>query len=78
MNTAIPDLSSVTRLPSTDKSTGDEELDAARREARKYLEFYDWVSAIKGEYFGYGADGIIYIFCSRSCPADPMWLSGYG
>ncbi|WP_206532300.1 MULTISPECIES: hypothetical protein [unclassified Mesorhizobium] len=77
MNTAIPDLSSVTRLPSTDKSTGDEELDAARREARKYLEFYDWVSAIKGEYFGYGADGIIYIFLFEIVPGRPdvaQWI----
>lgn len=66
-----PDLASVTRLPATDKSTGDEELDSARREAREYLEFYDWVSSIKGEYFGYGADGIIYIFLFEIAPGRP-------
>ncbi|MER9851054.1 hypothetical protein NKJ55_27790 [Mesorhizobium sp. M0106] len=66
-----PDLTSVTRLPSADKSTGDEELDAARLEARKYLDFYDWVSDITGEYLGYGADGIIYIFLFEIVPGRP-------
>ncbi|MER8753635.1 hypothetical protein NKH57_31335 [Mesorhizobium sp. M1050] len=61
-NNAKPDLSSVIRLPPADVSTGDDELDSARIEARQYLEFYTWVSAIKGEYLGYGAEGIIYIF----------------
>ncbi|RWO81560.1 hypothetical protein [Mesorhizobium sp.] len=61
-NNAEPDLNSVTRLPPADVSTGDDELDSARIEARQYLEFYTWVSAIKGEYLGYGAEGMIYIF----------------
>ncbi|RWP86483.1 MAG: hypothetical protein EOR12_22345 [Mesorhizobium sp.] len=61
-NNAEPDLNSVTRLPPADVSTGDDELDSARIEARQYLEFNTWVSAIKGEYLGYGAEGIIYIF----------------
>ena len=38
-----PDFSSVTRLPSADVSTGDEDLDSARVEARRYLKFYNWV-----------------------------------
>ncbi|ESY25571.1 hypothetical protein X750_04325 [Mesorhizobium sp. LNJC394B00] len=50
------------RLPPADISTADDDLDAARIEARQYLEFYTWVLSIKGEYFGYGAEGIIYIF----------------
>ncbi|MER9527313.1 MULTISPECIES: hypothetical protein [unclassified Mesorhizobium] len=62
METAKPDLSSVMRLPPADISTADDDLDAARIEARQYLEFYTWVLSIKGEYFGYGAEGIIYIF----------------
>ncbi|WP_456008808.1 hypothetical protein [Mesorhizobium sp. f-mel] len=77
MNDAIPDLSSVTRLPPADISTGEDELDSARIEARQYLEFYDWVSAIKGEYLGYGAEGIIYIFLfeiSPGRPDVPQWI----
>ncbi|ESY06713.1 hypothetical protein X753_14580 [Mesorhizobium sp. LNJC399B00] len=62
METAKPDLGSVIRLPPADISTADDDLDAARIEARQYLEFYTWVLSIKGEYFGYGAKGIIYIF----------------
>ncbi|RVD55729.1 MAG: hypothetical protein EOS30_23565 [Mesorhizobium sp.] len=61
-NNSKPDLSSVTRLPSANISTGHDELDSARIEARQYLEFYTWVSAIKDEYLGCAAEGIIYIF----------------
>ena len=61
-NNAKPNLSSVTRLPPTNVSTGDDDLDSALIEARQYLEFYTWVAAIKGEYLGYAAEGIIYIF----------------
>ncbi|ESY09648.1 hypothetical protein X751_31460 [Mesorhizobium sp. LNJC395A00] len=50
------------RLPPANISTADDDLDAARIEARQYLEFYTWVLSIKEEYFGYGAEGIIYIF----------------
>jgi len=70
-NPAKPDLSSVIRLPAADVSTGDEDLDSARIEARQYLEFYTWVLSIKGEYFGYGADGIIYIFLFEIEPGRP-------
>lgn len=70
-NSAKPDLSSVTRLPPGDISTGDDDLDSARIEARQYLEFYTWVLSIKGEYFGYGADGIIYIFLFEIEPGRP-------
>ncbi|TGQ69868.1 MAG: hypothetical protein E5V49_17760 [Mesorhizobium sp.] len=70
-NSAKPDLSSVTRLPPADISTGDDDLDSARIEARQYLEFYTWVLSIKGEYFGYGADGIIYIFLFEIEPGRP-------
>lgn len=61
-NNAKPDLSSVTRLPAPNVTTGDDDLDSARLEARQYLEFFTWVSAIKGEYLGYAAEGIVYIF----------------
>lgn len=46
-NDAIPDLSSVTRLPPAEISTGEDDLDSARIEARQYLEFYDLVSPSK-------------------------------
>jgi len=70
-NVAKPDFSSVTRLPPTDISAGDADLDSARVEARQYLEFYNWVLSIKGEYFGYGAEGIIYIFLFEIEPGRP-------
>ena len=68
---AKPDLSSVTPLPPADISTGDDDLDSARIEARRYLEFYTWVLSIKREYFGYGAEGIIYIFLFEIEPGRP-------
>jgi len=68
---AEPDLDSVTRLPSPSISTGDDDLDAFRAEARQYLEFYTWVLSIKDEYFGYGAEGIIYIFLFEIEPGRP-------
>lgn len=71
VNEAKPDLASVMRLPPVDVSTGDNELDSAHVEARKYLEFYDWVLSIKGEYLGYGAEGIIYIFLFEIEPGRP-------
>lgn len=49
-NFAEPDFNTVTRLPPADVSTGDDDLDSARVEARQYLEFYNWVRSIKGEY----------------------------
>jgi len=70
-NPAKPDLASVIRLPPADVSTGDADLDSARTEARQYLEFYNWVLSIRGEYFGYGADGIIYIFLFEIEPGRP-------
>ncbi|UCI06266.1 hypothetical protein [Mesorhizobium sp. B1-1-8] len=68
---AKPDFSSVTRLPPADVSTGDDDLYSARVEARQYLEFYNWVLSIKGEYLGYGAEGIIYIFLFEIEPGRP-------
>ncbi|MEZ2329969.1 hypothetical protein AB6802_09610 [Mesorhizobium sp. RCC_202] len=70
-NPAKLDLASVIRLPPVDVSTGDADLDSARTEARQYLQFYNWVVSIKGEYFGYGADGIIYIFLFEIEPGRP-------
>ncbi|TIR16653.1 MAG: hypothetical protein E5X34_25295 [Mesorhizobium sp.] len=70
-NFAKPDLGSVKRLPPADVSTGDDDLDSARVEARQYLEFYNWVLSIKGEYFGYGAEEIIYIFLFEIEPGRP-------
>jgi len=70
-NIAKPDFRSVTRLPPADISTGDDDLESARVEARQYLEFYNWVLSIKGEYFGYGAEGIIYIFLFEIEPGRP-------
>ncbi|TIV24702.1 MAG: hypothetical protein E5V74_01325 [Mesorhizobium sp.] len=70
-NFAEPDFDTVTRLPSADVGTGDDDLDSARAEAREYLEFYNWVLSIKGEYFGYGAEGIIYIFLFEIEPGRP-------
>lgn len=70
-NFAEPDFDTVTRLPPADVSTGDDDLDSARVEARQYLEFYNWVLSIKGEYFGYGAEGIIYIFLLEIEPRRP-------
>lgn len=70
-NSAKPDLSSVKRLPPTNISTGEDDLDSARIEAREYLEFYDWVLSIKGEYLGYGAEGIVYIFLFEIEPGRP-------
>ncbi|TPM34477.1 hypothetical protein [Mesorhizobium sp. B2-3-5] len=58
----VPNLQSVSRLPTADTSTGEHDLDRARFEARQYLKFYNWVLSIKGEYLGYGAERIIYIF----------------
>ncbi|MER8486608.1 hypothetical protein [Mesorhizobium sp. M1322] len=40
MNDAIPDFSSVTRLPPANISAGEEDLESARVEAREYLQFY--------------------------------------
>ncbi|CDX57029.1 conserved hypothetical protein [Mesorhizobium plurifarium] len=70
-NFAEPDFDTVTRLPPADVSTGDDDLDSARVEARQYLEFYNWVLSVKGEYFGYGAEGIIYIFLFEIEPGRP-------
>lgn len=70
-NFAEPDFDTVTRLPPADVSTGDDDLDSARAEARQYLEFYNWVLSVKGEYFGYGAEGIIYIFLFEIEPGRP-------
>ena len=77
VNEAKPDLASVMRLPPVNVSTGESELDSARVEARKFLTFYDWVLSIKGEYLGYGADGIIYIFLFEIEPGRsdvPEWI----
>jgi hypothetical protein len=71
MNDAIPDLATVAMLPPANVSTGESELDSARVEAREYLEFFDWVLSIKGEYLGYGAEGIIYIFLFEIEPGRP-------
>lgn len=68
---AKPDLASVTRLPPANISTGESDIDSARNEARQYLEFYNWVLSIKDEYFGYGAEGIIYIFLFEIEPGRP-------
>jgi hypothetical protein len=76
-NPAKPDLASVIRLPPADVSTGDADLDSARIEARQYLQFYNWVLSVRGEYFGYGADGIIYIFLFEIEPGRPevnQWI----
>lgn len=43
-NDAIPDLSSATRLPPAEISTGEDDLDSARIEAR---QFYDLLSPSK-------------------------------
>jgi hypothetical protein len=66
-----PDLASVVRLPPRSVSTGEHELDSARVEARNHLQFFDWVLSIKGEYLGYGAEGIIYIFLFEIEPGRP-------
>lgn len=50
MNNAIPDLSTVVRLPPANVGTGESELDSARVEAHEHLEFFDWVLSIKGEF----------------------------
>ena len=71
MNSAIPDLATVVMLPPANVSTGEKELDSARVEARKHLEFFDWVLSIKDEYLGYGAEGIIYIFLFEIEPGRP-------
>lgn len=76
-NAARPDLNSVIALPLPDMGSGNDDLDSARAEARRYLEFYNWVSSIKAEYFGYGAEGIIYIFLFEIRPGRPdvnQWI----
>ncbi|TPL00258.1 MULTISPECIES: hypothetical protein [unclassified Mesorhizobium] len=70
-NLPEPDFNSVTRLPPAGVSTGDDDLDSALAEARQYLEFYNWVLSIKGEYLGYAAEGIIYIFLFEIEPGRP-------
>ncbi|MET3577667.1 hypothetical protein ABID19_000682 [Mesorhizobium robiniae] len=78
MNTATPDLGRVSRLPlPAGDPDADDNLDSALLEARQYLQFYDWGKAIKGEYLGYGAEGIIYIFLfgiSPGRPDVPQWI----
>ncbi|TPK83458.1 hypothetical protein FJ934_09725 [Mesorhizobium sp. B2-4-12] len=74
---AEPDLESVTHLPPPNIGTGEHDLDRARVEARQYLKFYNWVLSIKGEYLGYGAEGIIYIFLFQIEPGRPdvnQWI----
>ncbi|ANT51228.1 hypothetical protein [Mesorhizobium amorphae] len=71
VNEAKPDLATVVRLPPVNVSTGENELDSARVEARKHLEFHDWVLSIKGEYLGYDAEGIVYIFLFEIEPGRP-------
>jgi hypothetical protein len=68
MSDASPDLSSVKLLP-PGNTRGSVEFKAARREARAYLEFFNWVSAIKAEYLGYRCDGVIYVFLFEFLPA---------
>ncbi|WP_155772448.1 hypothetical protein [Mesorhizobium loti] len=55
---ASPDLNSVKPLPPGHRR-GSVEFRDARRDARRYLESHNWVSAIKGEYLGYRLDGVI-------------------
>lgn len=79
-NDAIPDLSSVTRLPPADISTGEDDVDSARIEARQYLEFITGYRH-QGEYLGYGAEGIIYIFLfdfTRQTRCAPMDMGNRG
>ncbi|MBB6412206.1 hypothetical protein [Mesorhizobium sangaii] len=78
MNAIAPDLSKVSRLPlAADDPDADDNFDAALGEAREYIQFYDWGKNIKTEYFGYGAEGIVYIFLfeiSPGRPDVPAWI----
>ncbi|MER9655686.1 hypothetical protein NKJ26_19545 [Mesorhizobium sp. M0152] len=78
MNAVTPDLSKVSRLPlAAGDPDADNNLDAALLEAREYLRSYDWVKNIEAEYFGYGAEGIIYIFLfeiSSGRRDVPRWI----
>jgi hypothetical protein len=67
---ASPDLNSVEPLPPGHRR-GRVEFEGARRDARRYLESHNWVSAIKGEYLGYRLDGVIYVFLFEFVPAKP-------
>ncbi|TPN46573.1 hypothetical protein FJ981_25575 [Mesorhizobium sp. B1-1-4] len=72
VNKITPDLSKVSRLPlPADDPDADGDLDNALLEAREYIKSHDWVRRIEGEYFGYGAEGIIYIFLFEISPGKP-------
>jgi hypothetical protein len=78
MQHIVPDLTSVTPLSTLLNRAGlGSSFRDACREARDYLKFYDWVSAIEDEYLGFAAEGIIYIFLfkigSERPDVDP-WL----
>lgn len=72
MNEITPDLSKVSRLPlPVGDPDADSDLDNALLEAREYIKSYDWARSIEAEYFGYGAEGIIYIFLFEISPGRP-------
>lgn len=56
-----PDMTSVKPISNFDYPLPND-LNEALDEAREYIKFYDWVSAIKTEFLGVGVDGILYLF----------------
>ncbi|ESY90803.1 MULTISPECIES: hypothetical protein [unclassified Mesorhizobium] len=78
MNEITPDLSKVSRLPlAAGDPDADDNLDAAHLEARQYLMSFGWGKNIKAEYFGYGVEGIVYIFLfeiASGKPDVPQWV----
>jgi hypothetical protein len=65
-----PDLSSVQPISEVISDEREStELSRARREARDYIEFYDWVFCIQKEFLGVAIDGVVYIFLFEITPA---------
>jgi hypothetical protein len=63
-----PDIDSVTPISNLDRSLPSD-LGKALREAREFVQFYNWVTSIKAEYLGAEFEGILYIFLFEIDPA---------
>jgi hypothetical protein len=64
MNNQSPDMLSVTPLDHVESKSfsGKNEFQGALSEAKRFIEFYDWVKFVKRTWVGAVFDGIIYIF----------------
>lgn len=73
MTTAIPDLSKVEPWVPDMLASSEvhDDIVGMLDEARDFLEFYDWCSAILAEYVGFVYPGIVGVFLFKIKPSKP-------